>query len=164
MGAIARGQKAAGRKKGAAPAEPLAIDQDMVGWIERQVALLRAGRLDEIDAVHLAEELEYIGKTYQQQLTSALRILLMHMLKWDQQPEHKTRSWQFSIAEHRRRINRYLKRSPSLKSRLPEMLAEAYEDALPWAAYETHLPEDEFPKHCPYDWTDIMDRPFELDR
>jgi hypothetical protein len=32
-----------------------------------------------------------------------------------------------------------------------------------WAANETHLPPREFPRACPYDWQDILERPFEFD-
>ena len=138
-------------------------DGDYLGWIEEQLALLRAGRLGEIDAGNLAEELSDMGRAEISRLESALKVLLMHMLKWDQQPEHRTRSWVASIREQRRRYVRPLKRSPSLKAKRDEALADAYEDARDWAAYETHLPPSEFPTTCPYTWDDILERPFEDD-
>ena len=87
----------------------------------------------------------------------------MHMLKWDQQPEHRTPSWIFSIREQRRRYQRHLRKNPSLKPLLGQALAESYEDARDWAADETHLHPSEFPETCPYEWADILDRPFEFD-
>jgi hypothetical protein len=138
-------------------------EEDYYTWVNEQVALLRAGRFDEIDAENIAEELSDLGKDEFAKLQSCLRVLLMHMLKWDQQPEHRTRSWVFSIREQRRRHARLMKQNPGLKPRLDEARDQAYEDARDWAANETHLPVREFPKRCPYDWKDILERPFEFD-
>lgn len=138
-------------------------ERDYYGWIAEQVALLRAGRLGEIDAENIAAELSDMGRSEVAQLRSILRVLVMHMLKWDQQPEHRTPSWIFSIREQRRRYQRHLADNPSLKPRLEESLAQAYEDARDWAADETHLHPNDFPETCPYEWADILDRPFDLD-
>jgi hypothetical protein len=138
-------------------------EDDLYTWVQEQVALLRARRFDEVDVELVAEELEDVSKREYSRLYSCLRVLIMHMLKWDQQPEHRTPSWIFSIREQRRRFDRLLKGSPGLKSRLDEALAEAYPDARDWAANETHLPPDEFPPDCPYIWDDLLERPFDLD-
>ena len=140
------------------------FEDDYYGWLQEQIALLRAGRFGEIDAENIAEELSDMGKSEYQRLQSALKVLVMHMLKWDQQPEHRSPSWHATIREQRRRISRILKNNPSLKPLRDEALLEGYEDARGWASLETHIPEDEFPKECPYDWSDVLDRPFELDR
>lgn len=136
---------------------------DLYTWAQEQVALLRAGRVEALDLDHIAEELEDLSKREFSKLYSCLRVLLMHMLKWDQQPEHRTPSWIYSIREQRRRYERLLRENPGLKSRLEEALADAYPDARDWAADETHLTPDEFPPACPYTWDDIRERPFDLD-
>lgn len=138
-------------------------DLDYVSWIDQQVALLRAGRLSEIDAENVAEELSDLGKVQFYRLQGSLKILIMHMLKWDQQAEHRSASWAGTIREHRRRITRLVDTNPGLKPRLPEALADGYEDARGWASIETGIPEDEFPAECPYAWDDILGRPFEVD-
>jgi hypothetical protein len=138
-------------------------EDDYYTWINEQVALLRERRFDEVDVENVAEELSDLGKDEFAKLQSCLRVLLMHMLKWDQQPEHRTRSWVFSIREQRRRYARLMKQNPGLKPRLKEALDQAYEDARDWAANETHLQVRDFPKICPYDWNDILERPFEFD-
>ena len=61
-------------------------EEDYYTWINEQVTLLRARRFDEIDAENVAEELGDLGKDEFAKLQSCLRVLLMHMLKWDQQP------------------------------------------------------------------------------
>ncbi|MGX7704708.1 DUF29 domain-containing protein [Methylobacterium sp. Gmos1] len=138
-------------------------ERDYFSWVQEQVALIRARRFDEIDAEHVAEELEDLGKSQLSRLHSALRVLVMHMLKWDQQPEHRTASWIFSIAEQRRRYHRLLRDNPGLKPHRETALADAYEGARLWAAEETHLEPDDFPKECPYTWDDLLDRPFDFD-
>jgi hypothetical protein len=138
-------------------------EDDLYSWVQEQVALLRAGRLDEIDAENVAEELSDVGSSQYDQLWSSLRVLLMHMLKWDQQPEFRTPSWVYSIREQRKRYARTLKKNPGLASRRDEALADAYDSARDWAANETHLPIDEFPAECLYTWDEILNRPFEAD-
>jgi hypothetical protein len=64
------------------PAAPL-YDQDLYAWSEEQVRLLRAGRLAEIDAENIAEEISDVGSEQYDKLESALRVLLTHMLKWE---------------------------------------------------------------------------------
>ncbi|KQO69699.1 hypothetical protein ASF22_03690 [Methylobacterium sp. Leaf87] len=138
-------------------------EDDLYTWVQEQVALLRAGRVDALDLDHIAEELESLSESEFGKLQSALRVLVMHMLKWDQQPEHRTPSWIFSIREQRRRYERILASNPGLKSRIDEALGNAYPDARDWASDETHLPPDEFPSECPYEWDDILNRPFDFD-
>jgi hypothetical protein len=45
-----------------------AYRDDLFGWVEDQVALLNAGRLSEIDAVNVADELEDVGKEQYERL------------------------------------------------------------------------------------------------
>ncbi len=73
---------------------------------------------------------------------------------------HRTASW---IAEQRRRYHRLLRDNPSLEPHREAALADAYEGARLWAAEETHLEPDDFPKICPYTWDDLLDRPFDFD-
>ena len=138
-------------------------EDDLYTWVNEQVELLRAGRLDEIDAQNIAEELSDVGASQYDKLWSSLRVLVMHMLKWDQQPEFRTPSWVYSIREQRNRYAKILKKNPGLASRRDEALADAYDSARLWAANETSLPVDEFPDECPYTWDDILNRPFETD-
>ena len=138
-------------------------EADYYTWVLEQVSLLRAGQFESLDVEHLAEELEGLSKSEFAKLRCTLRVLLMHMLKWDQQPEHRTPSWIFSIREQRRRFDDVLKDNPGLKSRLAEARDAAYPDARDWASDETHLTPDEFPGAYPYTWDEIRERPFDFD-
>jgi hypothetical protein len=145
------------------PKARTAYEADYYTWINEQVELLLAGRVEEIDAKNIAEELSDMGRSEYRALESSLRTLIMHMLKWDQQPEHRTRSWAFSIDEQRRRVTRTLKQNPGLKPHCAEAVEDAYPIARNWAANETNLHVSEFPKSCPYGWDDLLNRPFEMD-
>jgi hypothetical protein len=147
------------RNTGESVAEPRRrYEDDLYGWVEEQVALLKAGRLSEIDAGNIAEELGDVGKDQYDKLESAIRIVILHLLKWDHQPARRSRSWVLSIEEHRRRIARLLKKNPSLKSSLDDAVDEGYEDARGDAIRETDLPAETFPHVCPYVWDVIVDR------
>jgi hypothetical protein len=93
-------------------------DQDVIAWLEKQVAYLRAGRPDALDAVHLIEELEAMVGSRRRELKSRLRVLLMHLLNWDHQPRRRSRSWASTIEEQRAQIQDLLEESPSLRHEL----------------------------------------------
>ena len=58
---------------------------DLYSWARRQAELLRAGRFTEIDAVAIAEEIDDVGEEQYDKLESALRVLMLHLLKWNHQ-------------------------------------------------------------------------------
>jgi hypothetical protein len=134
--------------------------RDPYAWSLEQARLLREGRLDKVDAENVAEEILDVGRNEYDKLESALRVLLMHMLKWDYQAEKRTRSWENSIEIQRRHAMRQLRENPSLKSRTMEAVTDAYEDARRIASSETDKEVDESPGACPYDWDAILNRPF----
>ena len=83
---------------------PAAKEADLYSWARRQAELLRAGRLSEIDAAAIAEEIDDVGEEQYDKLESALRVLMLHLLKWDHQPSMRSRSWTLTIREQRRRV------------------------------------------------------------
>lgn len=134
-------------------------EDDLYSWAVEQAALLRAGRTDEVDTRNIAEELDDVGQEQYDKLESALRIILMHLLKWDYQPERRSRSWRLSILVQRKHVLKVLRKNPGLKSVADEALTEAYEVARIEASAQTLLEQDVFPLECPYSWDEIMDRP-----
>jgi hypothetical protein len=139
--------------------QPL-YEADLYLWASQQAALLQEGRLSELDLIHIAEELDDVGSEIYQRLESALTVLLMQMLKWDFQPDRRTRGWEATIREHRRRVEKLIKQNPSLKSKLAE---EGYQNGRDRASGETDLPVARFPEECSYSWEDILGREFSLD-
>jgi Domain of unknown function DUF29 len=137
----------------------LTKEADLYSWALRQSELLRAGRLSEIDPAGIAEEIDDVGDEQYDKLESALRLLMLQLLKWDNQPTMRSRSWTMTVREQRRRALRQLKKNPDLKSRLDEALADAYEDARDEAAGEPGLPLRAFPETRPFEYAEIMERP-----
>src|SRR3954462_3985155 len=79
-------------------------DRDFYSWLMEQARFVREGRWDRIDRENLAEEIESLGREQFNKLESALRVLLLHILKWDHQPDKRTRSWALSIKAQRMEI------------------------------------------------------------
>ena len=126
-------------------------ESDFYAWANEQAAMLRDGRLAEADIEHIALEIESMGKTEKRELVARLTILLLHLLKWRFQPDLRGRSWGLSIKERRKEVVNHLADNPSLKSKLPEAMAQAYDVATVKAAKETAIDEDGLPAACP--WT-----------
>ncbi len=144
--------------RGRAGTERARYDRDLYSWAMEQAELLRAGRISEADALNIAEELDDVGNEQYDKLESALRVILLHLLKWEHQPKRRSRSWALSISVQRRHVHRVLRKNPGLKSLVDEAITEAYETARIEAAAQTLLEEDVFPFDCPYSWNDIMER------
>jgi hypothetical protein len=135
-------------------------DEDFALWSVHQAALIRAGRFDLVDLENVAEEIESLGRSDHRVLASRLEVLIMHLLKWQFQPELRLSSWRSQIRTQRGRIQRLLKESPSLGRRVEPEVRDAYPRARANAADETNLPLDRFPSTCPYDPRDILDDDF----
>jgi Domain of unknown function DUF29 len=135
-------------------------DQDFYAWANEQARLLRAGDLSEVDILHVAEEIDSMGKAEKRELISRLAVLLAHLLKWQYQPERRGVSWEVTIGNQRRALVRHLRDNPSLTARIPEALADAYGDARGDARAETFLPKATFPAECPWSFAQVMDEDF----
>jgi hypothetical protein len=137
-------------------------ERDFYTWSLEQARLIREGRWDAVDRANVAEEIESLGREQFNKLVSALRVLMLHMLKWDHQPELRSRSWALSIKAQRAELDDIIADNPGLKPRIGEAISRGYRKACIEAARETGLDEDQFPKTCPYAWNDIVARVFSL--
>jgi len=135
---------------------------DFYAWTQATTALLQDGKWHEIDAGYLMEELNDLGISQHNAVSSDLYQILIHLLKWQYQPQRRvdSHSWQDSIAEHRDRIDRLCTRSPSLRRHLPAMLAEEYPRARRRANTQTGLPLTTFPEVCPWTAVQVLDEDF----
>ncbi|MGB0694566.1 MAG: DUF29 domain-containing protein [Rhodospirillaceae bacterium] len=132
-------------------------EQDFHAWAYEQAALLRNGHASAADLENIAEEIESMGRSEKRELISRLGILLMHLLKWQYQPDRRGASWEGTIIVQRLALQRHLRDNPSLKAKLDEALADAYADAVPMTMAETNLPKTTFPSHCPWSFDQIME-------
>ena len=135
-------------------------DLDFYAWTQQQVNLLKSGNLVDVDVKHLIEEIESMGASERRELINRLAVLLAHLLKWHYQPSFRGRSWQLTIKEQRRQLQRLLKDNPSMHARLEEFIADAYVDSVLLVAKETGLEESAFPSQCPYAQDDLLNLEF----
>ncbi len=131
-------------------------DQDYCLWLETMTKLLQKGQLNEINFEDIIEELEGMSRREKEALFSNLQVILMHLLKYRYQPSKRSNSWRSSIREHRKRVKRAFRNSPSLKPYFTEIFAECYQDARELAADETGLPIETFPEQCPFTKEEIL--------
>jgi hypothetical protein len=135
-------------------------EADYLQWIETTVEKLRQRDYAAVDWENLIEEIADMGRSERRGLRSNLIVVLLHLLKWQYQPQMRSGSWKGSIVEHRQRIRDDLVDSPSLKPYLEEVFAKSYSDAVERASAETGLPAGTFPAECPYTAAQILDSEF----
>ena len=120
-------------------------ETDFFAWANEQASLLRAGKLSMADIENIAEEIESMGKSEKRELVSRLTVLILHLLKWQFQPNLRGNSWRLSVANSRDQLADHLSDNPSLKAKLPEAIEAAYRYARRDAARETGMDVDTFP-------------------
>jgi hypothetical protein len=135
-------------------------NQDYYLWLTSTATLLKEKEFTKLDLENLIEEIESLGKSEKRAIESNLIVVMLHLLKWRYQPEKRSNSWNSSIREHRRRIQRLLTDSPSLKNYLSEILADCYLAAKKQAGDETGLSIIAFPEESPFSLTECLDEDF----
>jgi Domain of unknown function DUF29 len=153
----------AGQKVASSVEQHPRYESDFYSWSLDQARLVREGRWDRVDRENVAEEIESLGREQFNKLESTFRLILLHMLKCEHQPSHRSRSWILSIREHRIELEDIIKDNSGLKPWIGEAIARAYRRARVQAARETGLEETIFPETCGYSLDDITSRPFSLD-
>jgi hypothetical protein len=131
-------------------------ETDIVAWANEQARLIRAGDFDKLDLMHIAEEIEDVGKSEQRELSSRMAVLLMHLLKWQFQADRQSSSWSRTILEQRKRVLLALKDTPSLINNLDDAdwISATWADAVVQAIKETSM--GSFPDACPWLMTDVL--------
>jgi len=135
-------------------------DHDFYEWTQCNAALLRAGRFDQADIAHIAEEIHDMGVSQRKELQSRLEVLLQHLLKWQLQPGLRGSSWRDTIDVQRFEISESLDDMPSLRPVLTGRLGKAYRAAVFKAWKETKLPKTDFAASCPFTIEQILDEEF----
>lgn len=125
------------------------FDLDETGWLEQMSALASNGDIASMDMRHLGEYLADMARRDKRETVRRLVVLLAHLLKWEHQPEKRSRSWDLTIQEQREELADLLE-SQTLRNHAEQGLADAYRKARRRAAVETELSEDSFPRECPF--------------
>lgn len=138
-------------------------ETDFYAWTLEQSKLLKEGDFKHLDIPNLVEEIESLGKQQRQELRHRLGILIGHLLKWDYQPDKRSKSWRVTIQIQRREIHDLLEENPSLKPYLLEAIAKAYRAGVDLVRLETPLDDEDLPQNCPYSAKQLLDPDFPSD-
>jgi len=122
---------------------------DETAWLEQMSAAALLGDVAALDLEHLSEYLTDMARRDRREVTNRLIILLAHLLKWERQPDRRTRSWELTIREQREELQELLE-SGTLHNHAEQELPKAFEKAVRRVAVETELPESAFPVECPF--------------
>jgi hypothetical protein len=134
-------------------------EQDFAQWAEIMAEKLQNRDFSNLDIDNLVEEIKDLSKRERDKLLSSIRLIIHHLLKWDYQPQKRSRSWEITIKRERNNIEFYLEDSPSLKKYLcDEWIKKIYKNACLDAMKETGL---DFPDICPYSISEILERQIE---
>jgi hypothetical protein len=138
-------------------------ETDFYGWTLEQSKLLREGDFKHLDIPNLAEEIESLGKQEYRELESHLGISIEYLLKWDYQPEQRSKTWRVTIHEQQRAGEKMISQNPTLKSYLTEAITDAYESGKDLAVKETPLDYADLPRNSPYTSEPLSDCNFPTD-
>lgn len=91
-----------------------------------------------------------MGRREKHSIRSYLQNVVMHLLKWQYQPQRRGASWELSIRNGRDQLNELIADSPSLHPQIPGFATDIYPRARRNASGETGLPLIAFPEQCPF--------------
>lgn len=124
---------------------------DPYAWFSVQANFIKNKNFKQLDTENLYEELLEMGESFARELESNLVILFCHLLKWEMQPAKRSKSWIFSIIEHKKRVLKRLSKTPSLKYRLFDIAQDAWPLAIIKVSNEIGIDADIFPKNMWFD-------------
>lgn len=135
-------------------------ETDFYAWTQEQANLLRLGKTGHLDVENLVEEIESLGRQQKQELKNRLGVLIGHLLKWQYQVSHRSKSWKYTIQEQRLQILDLLDQNSSLKSYQDEAIAKGYQLGLLLVGRETPLDPLTLPGQCPFTPEQLFDDQF----
>ncbi len=109
----------------------IAYADDVALWVDEQVALLRAGRLSEIDLPNIIGEIESVGSSQRSALNSQVVRIIEHLLRLRySRATDPHRLWRESIPSARTEIEGIFDGAPSLRSAIDGDLATTHRRAI----------------------------------
>lgn len=90
-------------------------------------------------------------------LRSSYRVLVVHLLTWQFQPQRRSRSWTMTIDRERDDTEDREETNRALRKRASQIVEYVYPKAVRRAARETGLARDAFPAECPYTIEQLRD-------
>lgn len=135
-------------------------EKDVAAWAKEQAFWLRSGQLSLADALHIAEEIEGVSANVEYVLSDRCSTLLAHLCRWQKQEGNRCELWCRLIDLQRRRINRMVKRMPSLHETCadPEFSRDVWLDALIKVIGENAC--DDLPETSPWTLAEALEPGF----
>jgi Domain of unknown function DUF29 len=125
-------------------------DTDFYAWTQAQAAVIRAHAWDDLDAEHVAEEIEDMCKSDGHHLA----MLVLGFLELIYRPcghEEGRYYWQAAVIDHyRSMLEASLEESPRLRPILERQLQDAYAWARQQVMRRRTPPRSEPPERCPW--------------
>jgi hypothetical protein len=104
-------------------------DEDFALWSKQQADALRAaargGSNQPIDWENLAEEIDDLGNSLRYALESQISRIIQHQVKLEHSPAADPRKgWRRTVRQARAEIDRILRKNPSLRRDVPDLIQE----------------------------------------
>jgi hypothetical protein len=77
--------------------EETLYNQDCSLWLETTIGKLREYEFQSVDIENSIEELETLGRSEEKAFRSYLKLIVMHLLKWQYKAEKRSKSWEITI-------------------------------------------------------------------
>jgi hypothetical protein len=134
-------------------------EDDFPLWAERQAALLRAKRFDELDLENLIEEVEDLSRRERDTVESHVETILEHLLKLElSNATRPRRGWLVTLDKQRARLAR--KMTTTLRNHLEAELPTLYAGLRRPVARQLEkdgASSKSLPAVCPYTLKQILD-------
>ena len=131
-------------------------ERDEHQWLNDQISALRREAINELDKANLIVYLTEMTIRDRREMKSHFKILLMHLLKVQLQPERLTKSWVDTIRAEQAALSEIIEDTPSLAVAAPELMRVSYPRAVNDAVRETGLEKSLFPVTAPWTLDEIL--------
>ena len=141
------------------PATKPLYEEDFPLWAERQAALLRARRFDELDLDNLIEEVEDLSRRERETVESHVETIMEHLVKLTLSPaERPRRGWLVTVDKQRAKLARKL--TTTLRAHLEAELPALYAGLRRPVARQLEkdgVRPNALPPVCPYTLDQLLD-------
>ena len=101
-----------------------------------------------------------MGASERRELINRVAQLIFHLLKWQYQPQFRSRSWSASVDEQRLKLAQLFDENPGLKGRASDFIPKGYKQSLALMRKETPLERKDLPPQCPYSIEELVDEEY----
>lgn len=125
---------------------------DIHEFLENHLSSLKEGKATPEQVRFMLDELLEMAVNDERAFKSQLERLMAHLLKYQFQQDHQTRSWFLTIQDAFNACEDYSD-NKVLKRKIEGQILSSFRRAVKLAMAETGLPRSKFPTECPESWT-----------